>query len=288
MDKETEITQSFEPVPPPAGPAGPPPPRRPPRFLFDDVWGWLAVLLVVVVGGLLLWLLVLHSRGSGKHVVPAVVGLQQQAAIDRLTGDGYAVKAFVGPAAQPRGIVVSQTPGGGSQLDKGATVTIRISNGRSLGVTTSATTTATTPATTTTQQTAARTQVPDVVGQDMTSGAGQIEALGLVAETAPLDSSTDPEGQIVQQTPAAGAQAAPGSTVQLQVSPGTTRSPVQVPDVVGEKAGSARVAIEQAKLTVRTEYRAGDKQHVGAVVAQSPAAGQSSPAYTQVTLTVGR
>jgi beta-lactam-binding protein with PASTA domain len=60
---------------------------------------------------------------------------------------------------------------------------------------------------------------------------------------------------------------------------------VQVPNVVGQKAGSARAALLQAKLTTRTEYRKGA---AGVVLAQTPAAGGSVPAYTQVTITVGQ
>ena len=298
MDDETAITQSFEPVepgPPPPGvppdppPSPPPPSGPPPRFLIDDVWPWLGALLVVVVGGLLLWLFVFRNGTSSKPVVPAVVGLQQQVAITRLTGDGYSVRAIVGPGSRPRGVVVSQIPGGGSQLDKGASVTLHVSNGRRLGVTTTpakTTAAATTAATTTTQ--AAGVAVPDVVGQDMASGAGQVEAAGLVAETEPLTSSSDPAGQIVQETPAAGAQAAAGSAVQLQVATGSTQPQRQIPNVVGQKAGAARAAILQAALTARTEYTKGAAKDVGVVTAQSPAAGQSAPAYTQVTLNVGR
>jgi eukaryotic-like serine/threonine-protein kinase len=213
--------------------------------------------------------------------------MQQNAAIKRLTDDGYAVKAFVEPASRPRGIVVSQEPGGGSQLPKGSNVTLHISNGRRLGVTTAPTktTTATTTSAATTTAPAATAEVPNVVGQDMASGAGQIEAAGFVAETAPATAASTPDGQIVQEAPAAGSQAPAGSIVQLQVAAGSTQSQVQVPNVVGQKAGSARAALLQAKLTVRTEYRKGA---AGVVLAQTPAAGGSVPAYTQVTITVGQ
>jgi serine/threonine-protein kinase len=130
--------------------------------------------------------------------------------------------------------------------------------------------------------------VPDVVGQDMASGAGQIEAAGFVAETAPVTSASAPDGQIVQEAPAAGSQAPAGSIVQLQVAAGSSQSQVQVPNVVGQKAGSARAALLQAKLTARTEYRKGPKTSAGVVLAQTPAAGSSAAAYTQVTLTVGQ
>lgn len=303
MERETETTQSFEPVappePPPGSPAGPPPgplggppPGPPPRFVIDDVWPWLVALLVVVVGGLLLWLFVFHQGTSSKPVVPAVVGLQQQQAIKRLTDAGYSVKVLVEPGSQPRGVVVSQVPGGGSQLDKGAIVTLHVSNGHPLGVTTAPTKTtpaATTPTTTaTTTAQPAAVVVPDVVGQDMVSGAGQIEAAGLVAETDPVSSASATTGQIVQEAPAAGSQAPVGSIVQLQVAVGPNQPQQQVPDVVGQKAGAARAALLQAKVTVRTEYKKGAAKDVGVVIAQSPAAGRSAPAYTQVTLTVGQ
>jgi serine/threonine-protein kinase len=298
VEDEREITQSFPavepparaagpPPGPPAGPPVPPPPGPPPRFLVDDVWPWLLALLVVVVAALLVWLFVFHNGENAKPVVPAVVGLQQQVAIKRLTDDGYGVKAFVEPASRPRGIVVSQTPGGGSQLGKGATVTLHISNGRHVGVTTApAKTTTTAPATqTATTAPATTAKVPDVVGQDMASGAGQVEAAGFVAETGPVTSSSAPEGQIVQEAPAAGSQAPAGGIVQLQVAVGSSGTQVQVPNVVGEKAGAARAALLAAKLTARTQYRKGA---AGVVLAQSPAAGGSVPAYTQVTITVGQ
>src|SRR3954468_5668584 len=208
---DTDITQSLPagepappaapppPEPPPGRPAVPPPPGPPPRFLINDVWPWLIALLVVGVGGLLLWLFVFHNGRTSKPVVPAVVGLQQSAAIKRLTDDGYGVKAFVEPANRPRGIVVSQAPGGGSQLGKGGIVTLHISNGRRLGVTTVKTkTSATTTSASTTTAAPASTQVPNVVGQDMASGAGQVEAAGFVAETSPVTSSSAADGQIVQ------------------------------------------------------------------------------------------
>jgi serine/threonine-protein kinase len=289
VEKETEITQSFEPAEPAPPPV--PPPGPPPRFLIDDVWPWLVALLVVVVGGLLLWLFVFRNDTSSKPVVPAVVGLQQQQAIKRLTDAGYSVRAIVEPAPRLRGVVVSQSPGGGSQLGKGASVTIHVSNGHRLGVTTAPTKTtpaATTPTTPTTTAQAADVSVPDVVGQDMASGAGQIEAAGLVAETDPVSSASATTGQIVQEAPAAGSQVVAGSIVQLQVAVGPNQPQQQVPDVVGRKAGTARAATLQAKFTVRTEYTKGAAKDVGVVIAQSPAAGQSAPAYTQVTLTVGR
>src|SRR3954469_13648057 len=200
VDTERHAAVEVEEAPPPGGPPGPP------RALFADAWPWLALLGILAVAALLAWLFVLRNDDSKQQTVPAVVGMQQQAAISRLTGDGYSVKALVQPAKQPRGIVAAQEPGGGSQLPKGSTVTLHVSNGRPLpssATTTSATTTAatttgatttgaTTTAATTTAGGGAATQVPDVTGQDEAAAAGQVEAAGLVPDTEPVGASGTP------------------------------------------------------------------------------------------------
>jgi serine/threonine-protein kinase len=281
---ETDITASHEPVPPPAGPPPPPSGGRPPRFLADDVWPWLAALGIVVVAGLLVWIFVLRDDGNKGKVVPAVVGMQQQQAIAKLTGEGFSVNAIFGPADKPQGIVVSQIPGGGSRVGKSQKVTLHISNGRSITQTTTATTTTTPTQTTTTTATTTQAQqvaVPDVSGQDMKSATGQIEAAGFAAETDPVtDSAT--QGSVIQQNPAAGTQAPAGSIVRLSVAVGSNRPQTNVPNVVGQKASAARASLVGAKLTVKTVYKKGK---IGIVLAETPTG--SVAAYTQITITVG-
>jgi eukaryotic-like serine/threonine-protein kinase len=283
MPEETEITQN---VPPPDAP--PPPPPAPPGFVLRDAWPWLALLGILAVAGLLVWLFVLRDRNAKGPLVPAVVGLPQQRAVAELTGRGFNVKVVIGPANRPRGIVISQIPGGGTRLDTGQTVTLHVSNGHPV-------TTATTPTTSTVQTTTASTtqttpaataSVPDAVGQDAAAGAGQVEAAGFVAETDPV-SASGPPGSIVQESPAAGTDAPVGSVVQLQVAVGSSRPAVHVPNVVGQKAAAARAALLAKPLTVRTEYKKGPAKSVGVVLSQTPAAGSTAPAYTQVTLVVG-
>jgi eukaryotic-like serine/threonine-protein kinase len=271
-------TQAFEPV----GPAGlPPPAGPPPRALLDDIWPWLALLGVVVVAGLLVWLFVFRGHHHKSQVVPSVVGLRQQAAIARLTGQGYSVKAIVGPAKGPRGVVSAQAPGGGSQLPKGSTVTLQVSNGRRSTLP-ATTTTATTTRRVTTTAPAPTAAVPAVTGQDMASGAGQVEAAGFVAETDPVQGGGTP-GSIVQESPSAGTQAPAGGTVTLSVATPPSPPSTQIPDVTGKTAAEARAALLQAKLTVKTAYAQGAR---GVVLRESPTG--TAPAYTQVTISVGK
>jgi beta-lactam-binding protein with PASTA domain len=301
-------TQAHPPVtPPPAGPppgapppeAGPPPGPPPAGPPGRDVWPWLAALGILAIVGLLLWLFVFRDTSKGK-IVPAVVGLQQQQAVEELTKEGFAVEVIVAPSSKSQGIVFSQKPGGGSRLDRGQTVVIHVSNGHALaGTTTSATTTAAAPTTTeqqptTTAQTTTKetttappaASVPDVTGQQASDAAGQIEAAGFVAQTDPVDQSGTP-GSVVGQNPAGTSNAPIGSVVRLSIATGSDRPAQQVPDVVGQKAASARAALLDAKFTVKTVYKKASGSSRGGVLSQSPAAGNSQPAYTQVTITVG-
>jgi serine/threonine-protein kinase len=285
MPEETEITQD---VPPPSA-APPPPPPAPPGFVLRDAWPWLALLGILAVAGLLVWLFVLRDRTDKGPLVPAVVGLPQQRAVAELTGRGFNVKVVIGPANRPRGIVVSQIPGGGTRLDTGQTVTLHVSNGHHVAPATTPTTTTTsttTTAQTTTLSSTLTAPVPDVVGQDVASGAGQVEAAGFVAQTDPVSASGTP-GSIVQEDPAAGTDVKVGSVVRLGVAVGSSRPAVHVPNVVGQKAPSARAALLAEPLTVRTEYKKGPAKSVGVVLSQTPAAGSTAPAYTQVTIVVG-
>jgi beta-lactam-binding protein with PASTA domain len=304
-------TQAHEPVVPPPTervvPAGPPPGAPPPAAplppgapppadagvpprLIQDVWPWLALLGILAIAALLVWLFAFRGNDNKGHVVPRVVGLQQQQAITKLTGDGFGVRAIIGTSRKPRGIVVSQSPGAGSRLGSNQSVVIHVSNGRPVAAppttTTASTGTTTTSSTTSaTTTSAAPVSVPDVTGQDAASGAGQVEAAGFVAETDPV-SGSGTAGSISSESPSGGAQAQAGSVVKLSVETGASRPSEQVPSVVGQKAGAARAAILNAKLTVRTEYKQGPAKSVGVVVAQTPSGG-SAPAYTQVTITVG-
>lgn len=288
---ETEITQSFHPVEPVerveqverVERAGPPPPAGPPPGLLDDLWRWLAALALLAVAAFLVWFFAVRGHHGRSRVVPAVVGLQQAAAVHRLTGAGYDVRAIIGPAKRPRGIVVSQAPGGGSRLARGQTVTVHVSNGHPPPAPPATTTAAgTTTGAATTTAPAPTAAVPDVTGQTAAAGAGQVEAAGFVAETDPVQGGGTP-GSIVQESPAGGTQAKAGETVTLGVAVGSSRPATQIPNVVGEAGAAARAALLQAKLTVRTAYKHGK---TGVVLGETPTG--TAPEWTQVTIVVGR
>jgi serine/threonine-protein kinase len=132
-------------------------------------------------------------------------------------------------------------------------------------------------------------EVPDVSGIGHEDAGATIEALGLKADTYPVESAEE-RGTVVSQDPAAGEQAQTGDTVRLNVALGSgPREQVDVPDVTGPKESDARAAARAANLTVRTVDRdAPSAEEVGEVLTQEPSAGAAVPELTQITLFVGR
>jgi beta-lactam-binding protein with PASTA domain len=105
-----------------------------------------------------------------------------------------------------------------------------------------------------------------------------------VPETDPV-TSNGTAGSVVSEGPPAGTQADAGSVVRLSIASGSSRPPATIPNVVGQKASSARASITGAKLTVKTVYKKGAAGRLGVVLAETPSG--TAPAYSQVTLTVG-
>lgn len=84
-------------------------------------------------------------------------------------------------------------------------------------------------------------------------------------------------GQVVGQTPAAGASLAEGATLRVKVSLGPPL--VAVPTVAGLTQGDATAAIEAAGLRVGTVDQVNDEAiPAGSVVSAGPAPGQEAPA----------
>ena len=268
------------PVPPPDARPEPPPGPPPGWLAAENPWPWL-FLVLLAVAGLLIWLFLFRGH-SDKATVPRVVGLSQSAAIRRLNDAGFNVTAVRRPAKSPAGRVFAQKPGAGSRLKKHQTVVINVSNGAAPKASTPPATTTTTQTTTTAAPTVA---VPAVTGKQQPDAGGAIEAVGLVPDSFPMQSS-EPPGTVVAQDPGAGTKLAAGKSVRLNVSSGGAQQPaVTIPTVTGAKAADARAKLWAAKLTVRTIYQSGK---VGIVLREQPSGGGKAPAYSQVTLYVGR
>ena len=163
---------------------------------------------------------------------------------------------------KPEGTVTGQAPKPGERLVEGARVRINVSKGP------------------------APVQVPSVIGQPYESAQSQLQGIGFVVAREEVE-STDPAGQVVNQSPAPGNTARKGSTVTLQVSKGPQTLPL--PDVTNQDADSASAQLEQAGYKVKVVDEPTDDPLLdNVVISQTPDAGAELEPGKTVTLTVGR
>ena len=227
-------------------PAGPPPDRY--------WWLWLLLLLLLVVGGLLAWYFL--SRGDDKTTVPNVIGLRERVAVRRIHDRHLDPIPRTGQSNRPSGVVFAQTPGAGTQLKNGQTVSIQVSSGRRA--------------------------IPDLVGMKEADAVNKLESLGFKSEVKRV-ASTRPKGVVVDQEPVAGVTAVGETTVKLSVSSG--KRPVVVPQVVGQTQGNAVSAL--TKLGLKPElHNVPSAKAAGLVVAQKPPAGKEVDKGSSVALNV--
>ena len=301
----------------PLQPAGPPP------GWYREYWWGLALLALAAIAlvAVIIWLVATKDDGN-KATVPNVIGMQQADAIRRVKAAGLEPGVVLKASSAPRGQVIAETPGAGSQLDKGQAVVLDVSQTTQTTTTPTVTTptttakvttvtkTATVAVTTTATQTQAATvtqpaktvtsptvttqpktaQMPDVVGQaDYSAAVQQVANAGLLPQTYPV-ASNEPQGTVVGQNPAAGTDVPTTQPVRLNVSLGPgTRSSGALPDLTGLKAMDALVKCASTKYTCRIVFRtAPSASSRGKVLAQQPQAGVQAPGLTQITLYVGR
>ncbi|MEV1048616.1 Stk1 family PASTA domain-containing Ser/Thr kinase [Streptomyces sp. NPDC049916] len=94
--------------------------------------------------------------------------------------------------------------------------------------------------------------VPDVTGLSAREATAELAAEGLKAEVLPgRVHSPEDAGNVAEQSPGKGAEAAEGDTVELTVSQGPRM--LDVPDVTGRDVDAARSALEEAGFAVKVE-----------------------------------
>ncbi|WP_097901395.1 Stk1 family PASTA domain-containing Ser/Thr kinase [Streptomyces sp. b94] len=94
--------------------------------------------------------------------------------------------------------------------------------------------------------------VPDVTGLSVEDATAELEAEGLRAEVLPgRVHSTEVKGDIAEQSPGEGTEAAEGDTVELTVSKGPRM--LDVPDVTGRDVDEARSSLEEAGFEVKVD-----------------------------------
>jgi len=226
-------------------------------------WALIGVVVAAVVALVLVLTLTGPSSG-GSVTVPSVTGQSEAAASAMLRRAGLVpVPALSSDASIPSGVVIGQTPQGGSVVGKGARVTISVSTGPGSSA------------------------LPNVADLSAAQATAKLKAAGFEPASETQPSATVPSGRVISTNPPAGTVAQAGSSVTVLVSGGPAQT--SVPDVVGQSRAAAEATLTNAKLAVGAiTQKTSSEQAPGVVLEQSPAAGSSLPAGEKVGLTVAK
>jgi len=226
---------------------------------------WPVVLAVVlalaaVAGGVYLVVQALSGTATSTDVaIPNVAGLPVDQATAQLVAAGFEVEQVPQNSdTVPAGLVIGTNPAAATKARQGSKVQLFVSAGSKTVV------------------------VPDVVGKPVAQARAALEGAGFVVEVQAVDSDKAAD-TVVASTPQAGTQAAPGSTVILQVSTGTQQ--VKVPGVVGLPQQDAVSKLQAAGFKTSIVTQEADKP-AGIVISTSPEADSKAAKGSTVTVVV--
>jgi eukaryotic-like serine/threonine-protein kinase len=239
---------------PPHEPEAPPPQRR------RRWWPWALLLVLLLAGGGVAAYLLTRPV---KSTVPTVVLQPLNTARTEVQNAGLNLSVINVADKHPAGIVIAQSPLGGTKVDQGSTVTLTVSQG---------------PGNAT---------VPSVKGLTLAQAQQKIRQVGLTpGRVVSLTSTQFPAGQVTDTDPTAGQTPPVGTTVTIFVSSGKPQ--VTVPDVTGQPEAAARATLSSRGFKVTTSDQTSSTITPGTVISQSPAGGQNAASGSTVNLVIAR
>ncbi|MEV0775183.1 Stk1 family PASTA domain-containing Ser/Thr kinase [Streptomyces sp. NPDC050428] len=204
---------------------------------------------------------VVVSEGAPKVQVPDVADETVEDATKTLREADFEVETKQVESDQDPGTVVSQKPNGGSEAEKGSTVTLSVAK-------------------------QAQVSVPSVTDQTFDAAKSQLETLGFTVARTDVDSDK-PVNTVVGQTPEGNSKAPKNSQVTLQVSKGPAQpEKVQIPgDLANKTVAEAKAQLEAMGLVVALGPNSPNDPNAR-VLATNPQGGQQVDKGSTVTLFV--
>ena len=206
------------------------------------------------------------SAGPGSGEVPRTAGLTAAEATKKLEEAGFEVLVQrINSSSVEEGLVAYSNPRGGQTATNGSTIMLFVSRGPKL------------------------TKVPVLVGAQREVAVQRLSGRGLTASVSEEENAA-PAGQVISQSPSAGAEVEPGSTVAIVVSSGEEEEEAaKAPNVIGRERREAVEAIRAAGLQPAVEEEETEvPSQVGRVTDQFPPPGSELEPGAVVTITVGK
>lgn len=226
---------------------------------------WKICVLVVLIVGVALAAVfsaeAINRAAQETISVPETTGLDLDTATNRILGQGFQIStAFESSEATAMGVVISQSPPGGSQARRGDTVTLTISSGPPDLL------------------------MPDVFDLSLDEATAIIGQMGLSVDNVSYESIEDVEaGHVVAQSPEADTVVSEGDAVSLIVS-GESAPSGAVPQLTNQLLGSAISRLADAGFNNYFVYEQESGLPPGTVTSQSPEQGIQTPFTNEITL----
>jgi eukaryotic-like serine/threonine-protein kinase len=200
------------------------------------------------------------SSGAPKVTVPDVRGLTYDKAKSQLEDKGFVVEQKTQESSQTPGIVLSQSPKGDTEKEKGTTITLTVAKA---------------------PETVA---VPDVTGQSCDDAKSALQDVGLNGNCVNTPTNDDNQvNKVISTNPTNGTQVKKNTAVQINIGQKQQNNQVQVPNIQGQTLKNVKQALQQAGLQVGNINGSQDDNAI--VFASDPSQGSTVDRGTPVNLT---
>ena len=231
-------------------------------------WGRVAAVVILLAaligGGAYAYQTVIPALTAPKTAeVPDVTGKTVDAAAGDLKSAGFSVGAvdYVYNDKVGADLIISQSPNAGSMQEPNTKINLSVSQGIE------------------------QVEVPDLTNMTANDARAALQKVGLAYEAGAAEhSNTIKENKVMRQTPAAGTRVDKGSTVTYILSAG--EETIKVPDVVKSLEGEATAELKNAGFEVVVDYAPDNDVPEGAVVSQSPRAGEKAKSGSTISLVI--
>ena len=210
----------------------------------------------------------ISQEESGMLEVPDVKGLTFEEAQAELYEKGLGIKNAGSSASEQyeAGQIISQTPDALTKAEAHTTIEVIVSSGKG------------------------EVSVPSVTGMDETTAYNTLSNAGFTPVKDYAYNGDVAQGNVIEQSPAAGSLGKSGDSVKIVISRGTEQegaATTAVPSVLGLTEDAARAAIQNAGLTVGNITSSNsDTVASGQIISQSPAADTAVDPNTAVDFVV--
>ena len=224
---------------------------------------WLALAGALLAALVAVALLLLLSPSTARVTVPDVTGKTQAMAVATLRRAGLDPKvSLTANANVASGLVIGETPPGGTIVQEGSSVNVVVSTGPGSRA------------------------LPNVEGKKSAEAMKILRDDGFAPSPQNQSSETVAKGLVISTNPPTGTEVQVGSPVTVLVSSGPAQ--VSVPNVTGESQANATAALTAAGLKVTVSKREVSEPQPGTVISQSPSAGSQAKVGSNVAIVVAQ